>query len=301
MFKHVVVGSDASPEGSDALVLGAELAAASGAALHLAGVFSQPLFSMPAMSDHRTLQEQLERALDAQRRQFAPMATVQTLGSSSHTRGLIHFAQRVHADVIVVGSSAEAPAGHCGIGRHARQLLHHAPHALAIAKRGLHELDAGLHSIGVGYDGDPESLAAFQLASELSSNAGAELRGITVVEEGFPALHWSEWMTVDWESLREELRAGALARANRIAADMDSRAEVVATVGDPGLELRRWSETVDLMVVGSRRWGPIARLVSGSVGETLIADAGSSVMIVPRPHADKQRRHRSPSAEHAHT
>src|ERR1700683_893989 len=173
MFKHVVVGSDGSPEGSDAVVLGAEIAAATGAGLHL----------------------------------------VQTLGSTSHTRALIHFSQRVHADLIVVGSSPKAPAGRCAIGRHARQLLHDAPHALAIAKRGLHALAGGLHSMGVGYDGGPESVAAVELATELSHSAGAELRVLTVVEQGVPALTWANWMASDWENLCERLHEQALARA----------------------------------------------------------------------------------------
>jgi nucleotide-binding universal stress UspA family protein len=54
-------------------------------------------------------------------------------------------------------------------------------------------------------------------------------------------------------------------------------------VGDPGYEMRAFSGAVDLLVVGSRRWGPVARLVTGGVGETLVTDASCSVLIVPRP------------------
>ena len=295
MFKQVVVGSDGSAEASDAVVLGAELATATGAELHLLGVFSPPLFHV---NDRQRLQNLFESALNEQRDRFAPTATVQVLRNASHTRALIHFSQGVNADVIVVGSSPKAPAGRCAIGRHARQLLHDGSHAVAIAKRGLHEPNRRLHSIGVGYDGGPESKAAVEFAAQLSSRMGSELRVLTVVEETFPVLGATEWMTVDWESLHEQQREEALARASGITAELSCGAGISVAVGDPGLELRKWSDTVDLTVVGSRRWGAIARLVSGSVGETLVAGAGSSVLIVPRPDSDKQRRHRTPSAEH---
>jgi nucleotide-binding universal stress UspA family protein len=61
-------------------------------------------------------------------------------------------------------------------------------------------------------------------------------------------------------------------------------------VGDAGYELRALSKTVDLLVVGSRRWGPVARLVSGAVGETLVADANCSILIVRRPSESRGRR-----------
>jgi nucleotide-binding universal stress UspA family protein len=82
-----------------------------------------------------------------------------------------------------------------------------------------------------------------------------------------------------WESAREK----ALAEAKTASSRLDVAADVFASLGDPGYELRALSETVDLFLVGSRRWGPIARLVTGGVGETLVADASCSIIIVPRP------------------
>jgi nucleotide-binding universal stress UspA family protein len=50
------------------------------------------------------------------------------------------------------------------------------------------------------------------------------------------------------------------------------------------------SKAIHLVVVGSRRWGPVARLVSGGVGETLVTDASCSILIVPRPAVSHGRR-----------
>ena len=44
-------------------------------------------------------------------------------------------------------------------------------------------------------------------------------------------------------------------------------------------------EQVDLLVIGSRRWGAAARVLVGSTGEAVLHDAGCAVLVVPRPGA----------------
>ena len=90
-----------------------------------------------------------------------------------------------------------------------------------------------------------------------------------------------------WEGARRSVLADT-----EVAVSGLDGANASATVGDPGYELRALSEAVDLLVVGSRRWGPVARLVSGGVGETLVADASCSRIIVPRPVTPQRRRSR---------
>lgn len=96
----------------------------------------------------------------------------------------------------------------------------------------------------------------------------------------------------------EGSRRAALAEAEDAVSALGVPAEVSATVGDPGYELRALTETVDLVVVGSRRWGPLARLVNGGVGETLVADASSSVLIVPRPRSTRGKRTARAAVDH---
>jgi nucleotide-binding universal stress UspA family protein len=42
---------------------------------------------------------------------------------------------------------------------------------------------------------------------------------------------------------------------------------------------------MDLLVIGSRRWGPLARLLLGSTGEALARDAGCPLLVAPRAAA----------------
>lgn len=286
MFTHIVVGCDGSSEGRDAVALGALIASSTGARLSLVGVFSPSWFPVAGETDRKTLRAEAAQRLRRERDLLAPDALIHTVADVSVPRGLSHYAQRWHADLVVIGSSSSAAPGHVAIGRRGRQLVYDAPFALALAARGLHEQTRELQAIGVGYDAGPEAQAALNLASELAHAADARLLVRRVVPDRIPPLTTEGWITrSDWSdaSIWNSARASALAEAEAAASELDVPAEVSATVGDPGYELRDLSASVDLLVAGSRQWGPIARLVTGAVGETLVADASCSILLVPRP------------------
>ena len=293
MFRHIVVGCDGSPEGNDAVALGATLAALTDARLSLVGVFPTSLFPVSGQSDRRTLRAQTTRSLRSARDCLAPQAVTHCIADNSVPRALRHFADRTQADVVVLGSNPAAPPGHTAIGRRGRQLLYDAPFALGLAARGVHEQPGGLSAIGIGYDSGPEAAAALMVAAELARGAGdVRLLVRHIVPDELPALTMQEWMAVkDWDhaNVWEEKRRTALAETQTAVSKLAVPAEASATVGDPGYALRDFSATVDLLVVGSRRWGPVARLVSGGVGETLVTDAQCSTLIVPRPQPPRRR------------
>ncbi len=292
MFKHIAVGCDGSPEARDAVALGAAIASATGARLSLVGVFEPSFLPVAGASDRRTLRAEATRALRRERDRLAPEAFIHTIADTSVARALRHYAERGHADLVIVGSSRRARAGHVAIGRHGRQLLYDAPFALGLAAREIHEHDFRLRAVGVGYDGGPEAEAALGTAAGLARAAGARLEVRRVVEDRVPVLSGDAWIALaDWshEQMWESARRSALAEAQAASRDFGVATEVSATVGDPGYEMRALSESLDLIVVGSRRWGPVARLVMGGVGETLVRDASSSILIVPRPSASRRR------------
>ena len=134
------------------------------------------------------------------------------------------------------------------------------------------------------------------MAVALAKAAGAELSVLHVVDDHVQHLS-GDWVPKHGGHAHtpEQRREIALAEAQEAIASIDVTAHVDAVIGDPGLQLRTLSESVDLIVVGSRRWGPLARLVTGGVGETLVADSSCSVLIVPRPEAH----HHHPGHVHA--
>ena len=61
-------------------------------------------------------------------------------------------------------------------------------------------------------------------------------------------------------------------------ADVDAR----AVYGIPGEELAAFGDELDLLVVGSRGYGPLRRLVSGSTTNYLERHARCSLLVLPR-------------------
>jgi nucleotide-binding universal stress UspA family protein len=64
-----------------------------------------------------------------------------------------------------------------------------------------------------------------------------------------------------------------------LARDVDRRRPARSRPSSALLEL---SAHVDLIVIGSRRRGPVARLVLGSTGEAVVHDARCPILVAPR-------------------
>lgn len=301
MFRRIVVGADGSPEGNDAVVLGAALAAATGAGLTLLAAF--PPLPVADRADQLAQARASERQLSALRRQFAPSAHVTSVADGNAARALLAEAQAWHANLIVIGSSRDAQMGHCAIGRTGRRLINKMPAALAIAKRGLHRDPVSLLNFAVGYDGGPESDRALQFADRLAVYADAQLLIETVNRDPIPVLLHGEALTRSMaDEIRQGAALGALTIGQRAAARTAARSIVNADLGEPGSVLRDISKRVDLMVIGSRRWGLLPRVLLGGVGEALVSDSGASLVIASPPLLERrspvwESPHADPSAE----
>ena len=62
----------------------------------------------------------------------------------------------------------------------------------------------------------------------------------------------------------------------------DVTAEGVFLGGRPGHELADQSQSLDLMVVGSRGYGPLRAVLLGGVSHTLVRSAACPVIVLPR-------------------
>jgi nucleotide-binding universal stress UspA family protein len=281
---HIAAGADGSDEGKDAVALAAGLASLTGAGLSLVNVFPTTLFPTPGTDDRATLRKQADESLERDRDELAPDAIIHSFADLSVSRALMQFAHETHVEMVVIGSSPDAPNGRARIGRRGRQLLHDMPFALVLAPRGSRTRKFEVGRIGLGDDGGPEANVARDVAIELCRAARATLVIKSVIDNSVPAFAGlAPEALPEYESGWEYERSKAQSELEQQAAQLDVPTEIISVLGDPGRELRSLSDDVDLIVAGSRRWGPIARVVTGGVGETLVADAGCPVVIVPRP------------------
>lgn len=300
---RIAVGVDGYPEGRDAVVLGVALAGATHAELMLVSVHPDPLVVLPQGMNWKSLRGQAEEILHEIRNSLAPGSRTAVETDFSVARALQRVVDRERRELLVVGSSRHAPDGHVRIGKRTRQLLCHSESALAIAPRGMHEqTDVQIQSVGVGYDGGPEAQAALALAAEVAGGCGAKLLVRGVVDDRVHELGWSRlgtgavidptpgWsavgsdgVTADWDELVQATEKSLRARVDESLVEIGATAESEVVQGRPATALLELSEQVDLLVIGSRRWGPVARLVLGSTGEAVLHDATCSVLVVPRP------------------
>ena len=288
MIDRIAVGIDGFDEGRDAAVLGAMIARAIGAELLLVAVHPNPLIVLPQELGWTGLHKRAEASLRETRDAIAPGARIAVETDWSVTRALDRVVEREQRDLLVLGSSRSGPDGRVRIGGRTRQLLYHGACALAVAPRGLGARPAReLTSLGVGYDGGPESQAALAVAGSIAQSAGAALLVQGVVDDRLPAVGWSqsELARVEamWDELLEPELRSLREQTQRAAQATSAAAEVDVLRGHPAAALAQLGDRADLLVIGSRRWGAAARVLLGSTGEALMHDARCPVMVVPRP------------------
>lgn len=286
-FRKIIAGCDGRPSGRDALALAGLLGELGDADVIAVGVYPDPMLPFPS---HAALRDGCERTLRGDRDMVAPAARTQSVPALSPAAALRHAVEREHADLLVLGSDQAAERGQVRPGRHARQLLHGSPSAIALAPRGYASSPAQLRRVVAGFDGSPESAGALARARALAAAAGARLRVVTAVDPlpplvGFEAM---VYLPDDWERIADGERRDAREALDEVlagATGVDS--EVVD--GDAGAVLGEASRNADLLVIGSRHWGPLARLVLGSSADYLVRNAHCPVLITPRGHAEAAR------------
>lgn len=275
MFKNILVGVDRRDSGCDAATLAQKLLD-EGGQLTLAHVYSggaRVPHGSPA--EHEVARrEHIEELLEAVSKDAGVHAAMRWRESSSPGRGLHELCEIIEADLLVVGSSRHGLLGRVLIGDDTHAALNGAPCAIAIAPTGYAERPAAIHAIGVAYDASPESEYALVAARTMAAGLGAELSALEVV------------------SLPSYAFAGVLAPIDDVIDELidDARERITAlggvephaVYGIPSEELTQYSASLDLMIVGSRGYGPVGRLLHGSTAQRLARTARCPLLVLTR-------------------
>lgn len=280
----ILVGWLPDPQGADALALADVLAGLLGARptiLRVIPVDPYLLGDDPEVALQRETREELQGACE-RLASHDPLA--RAVAEPSAARGLFAEAAREKPAAIVVGSSHRGGIGRVLAGSTATTLLQGAPAAVAVAPRGYAERgDGGVKRIGVAFDDSPESRLALAAAAELAVAAGAELVlftgevqspfGYGPAIEALTAGEVEDAATERAEDILatgvELVPAGVNVSAHRVRAEL-------------GASLERESERLDLLVTGSRGYGPVRRTLLGSLSTHLVHHAHCPVVVVPR-------------------
>jgi nucleotide-binding universal stress UspA family protein len=277
---RLLVGFDGSDGGRDALELARAIGEPAGA--HALVVAVIPYGPLPV--DFRTLEadaaQEAEPLFEGARERLAGLEVeCRAFGGGSAAQVMTDIAEAEDVDLIVVGSPHRGAIGRTLIGSVAESLLHGAPCAVVVAPR---DYASGRHDpflrITVAYDGAPESKAALRRAEALATQTNATLEIVTVVAPPVAMPGMVGYVPVDPPEPDRIL--------NEAIHSVDSGLAVTGRRldGPPARTLAEACEDgVDLLVAGSRRYGPVTRVLLGSVSTQLIHLAPCPVLVVPRP------------------
>lgn len=274
MFERVLVGIDGAEGGHDAVALASRLLA-DGGKLTLANV-QHPLLSPYApVVDAGEVEDEAQALLERERDAAEVEAELVAVEDASPGRGLHQLAERLEADLIVVGSTRRGAIARATLGDDARGALNGAPCAVATAVSGYAEHPLPLAKIGVAYNGSAESDAALATARTLASKHHSVLRAMQVIT--YPALAMAGLAA----AAASETVQALVDEAKQQLSHLDGvEAEVVD--GQAEEQLVAFSEDLDLLVVGSRGYGPTRRLMLGSVSNGLQRHCHCSLLVLPR-------------------
>jgi nucleotide-binding universal stress UspA family protein len=293
MFSDLIIGFDGSASARDALALARRLALPTGARPTViyvrpyTALSAEPFDGTPDEGD-LTWEAEVSRVLDEARALIGdvPGASFQASPGPSVARALHISAEDADAALIVLGATHRSGLGRVVPGATAEAVIHAAPCAVAIAPAGYAQRAArrpfGL--IAAALDGGPESRRVARVAARIARDADAALRLIAV--PGLPAMcmGWHGYVTTI-DTMRD-LAADTLKRAADAAGPHLTVERCVANA--PVVDgVSRHSESADLLVIGSRGYGPLRRVVLGTHTGPIMHAARIPVLVVPRGAAEE--------------
>ena len=151
------------------------------------------------------------------------------------------------------------------------RLVHGAPCAVAIAPNGG---DGEIRHIGVAYDGSAEAELALDAAYDLAARLHAAVSlYLAVLPDARGGL----------TGQRAHRDAGALldAAADRAPAGVNPATLVLAGYASEAIA-EHAGDRVDLLVLGSRRQGPVSQALLGSTSRATAVEVPCAILITPR-------------------
>lgn len=287
----IVTGYDGSDNSRDGLALASLLATTLDCGVVAASILTFAPTEATWSEYGRVLRAEEQRLEAEAREALDAVERVETLSlpSPSPARELHDLAERREAALIVVGSTHRGPFGRVLPGTVADRLLSAAPCPVAVAPVGYRHAEQILDPILVAFDGSSEAKVALETAARLATTTGARLRLLAVADPhdarivapgvgGWAGLPITEQAM---EAERARLTAAIDEALASLAGGPEASGEVVVDV-DPRSAIVDATADVGMLVIGSRGYGPVSRVLLGGTASVLVRKAACPVVVTPR-------------------
>ena len=275
-----LAGFDGRDGGRDALELTRVLAAALAADVLAVTVIPYGPLPIPAVQLRDGEIPEVEALLaEARERLRGLEVETRAFGGGTPAGVLTMLAEAEKSDMIVVGSPHRGAIGRALIGSTADSLLPGAPCAVVVAPRGYAaESHDAIRLIAVAYDGSAEAKAALRRAEAIALATNAKLRIMVVVAPAVASPEMRGYVPPEPPNPEEIAKEAIRSLDPKLSVESD------LLEGSPGRVLAEaCADDVDLAVAGSHGYGPLMRVLLGSVSRRLLHEAPCPVLVVPRP------------------
>jgi nucleotide-binding universal stress UspA family protein len=229
-------------------------------------------------------------ALAAELRAAGVAAAARVIEHTTAARGLAHVVAELRPTLLVLGSAHHSDRGRVRPGSTAERLVAGSSCPVAVVPREHVLPEGGLRTVGAAFVPTPEGREALHAAAELARALGASLRVIIVLDpshagEQSPGLMAGQHRDTEAAEAiagrhRIEAREAAQAAIAELAGGLDVDLDVLYQEPAEGLEAA--SHNLDLLVMGSRAYGPLKAVMLGGVSRKVVTRAACPVLVLPR-------------------
>ncbi len=281
-----LVGHDGTSCGDDALALSRVLAPQDGVRRVVVHVVEPPGPGAALGADARgAKRDEAGDRLAPLRASLHAGEELRLVDAPSVAHGLHGMAEHEGAALVVVGSSHRGAAGLALLGTVADRLLHGSPCPVAMAALGFAGAGRAVDRVLLAYDGSAEAEGALAWADAV---AHATRSTVDVISVQTPPAYFDHAGLGNLPPALfvepAERAAAFVARAVEVLGD-NAIGATLAPLWPTGKAIVAASEAVDLIVCGSRAYGPLRHVLLGSTGHFVLHHAACSVVIVPRAEA----------------
>lgn len=258
------------------------------AATYPSDVYVDSLYPESARSSRRNAAEAMRRVcglIEQTSGTPVPITTdvTPTVGAPAHA--LHELASREEAAMIIIGSSEHGRIGRVLPTAVTDRLLHGAPCPVAVAPVGysIDDAAAGVRLIGAAFTDTHDGHAARSPRRACWPVVRAGSYAFSTVPEPLHPLLTSALDAIALEDIRDTRDAAAKTTLRRgldaVPVGRSAGGEILA--GDPADALAAASADFDVLVCGSRGYGPVRTVLLGGTSHALVRKAASPVIVVP--------------------
>jgi nucleotide-binding universal stress UspA family protein len=231
------------------------------------------------------VREQAQIIQDKARAAVGDAALYRSVASTSAAHGLADLAEEVEAVAVIVGTTPETGLTRALLGSSTERLLHGATAPVVVVPpRWRQSAPDRISSIGVAYIDTRDGREALRMAVRVGLRIPARLTLFTVLGQSPERYSYLVGRTDEQAFLdmaRDSFRTAMDFAAAGVPPELEPRilllegavVESLAALGP---------DDVDVLVCGSRGYGPVRRVLLGGVSSRLIRRAQLPVTVVPR-------------------